>query len=105
MLAQNSIKKCDQPIAYASKLLNNADKNNITTKRKALAMVYALHKFRQYLLENKFVFYIDHMALLNLVKKLQLLGRIVRWILFFLEYNFLVVYKPSCYHLVVDILL
>ncbi len=72
MLVQNPTKKCDQPIAYASKFLNNAKKNYTTIKRGALAMDYALHKFRHYLLGNKFVFYIDHMALLYLVKKPQL---------------------------------
>jgi hypothetical protein len=29
----------------------------------SMAMVFALHKFRHYLLGNKFVFYVDHMAL------------------------------------------
>ncbi len=69
MLVQNPTKKCDQPIAYASKFLNNA---KTTTKREAFTMVYVLHKFRHYLLRNKFVFYINHMALLYLVKKPQL---------------------------------
>ncbi len=40
MLAQNPIEKCDQPIAYASRLLNNAEKNYITTKKEAIAMDY-----------------------------------------------------------------
>lgn len=53
MLAQNPIEKCDQPIAHASKLLNNAEKNYTTTEREALAMVYASHTFRHYLLGNK----------------------------------------------------
>jgi hypothetical protein len=65
-------KKCDQPIAYASKLLKNAKKNYTTIEREVVAMVYALHKFRHYLLGNKFVFYNNHMALLYLVKKPQL---------------------------------
>jgi hypothetical protein len=56
-------------------------------------MVYVLHKFKHYLLGNKFVFYVDHMALLYLVKKPQILSRIMRWLLLFLEYDFLVVYK------------
>ncbi len=69
VLAQNPIKKCDQPIAYASKLLNNAKKNYTITKRETLAMVYVLHKFKHYLLRNKFVFYVNHMALMYFVKK------------------------------------
>ncbi len=38
-------------------------------KKKALAMVYALHKFRHYMLGNMFTFYVDHMALMYVVKK------------------------------------
>ncbi len=38
-------------------------------------MVFALHKFRHYLLGNKFVFYVDHMALVYLVNKPHVLGK------------------------------
>jgi hypothetical protein len=54
---------------YASKLLNLAKKNYIFTKKEALVMVYALHKFGHYLLSNRFLFYVDHMALVYLVNK------------------------------------
>jgi hypothetical protein len=45
---------------YASKLFNLVERNYTTTKKEALVMVYALHKFRHYLLGNWFVFYVDH---------------------------------------------
>jgi hypothetical protein len=32
-------------------------------------MVYALYKFKHYLLCNKFIFYVDHLALVDLVNK------------------------------------
>jgi len=32
-------------------------------------MVYALHKFAHYLLDNWFVFYVDHVAFIYLVNK------------------------------------
>jgi hypothetical protein len=67
-------------------------------------MVYALHKFKHFLLGNKFVFYLDHMALVYLVNKPQVLGRITRWLLLFLEYEFTIVYKPGRTHVVVDVL-
>jgi hypothetical protein len=67
-------------------------------------MVFSLHKFRHYFLGNKFVFYVDHMALVYLVNKPQVLGRIVRWLLLFFEYDFTIVYKPSRTHVVVDAL-
>ncbi len=85
--------------------INNAKKNYTTTKREAIAMVYGLHKFKHYLLGNKFVLYVNHMALLYLVKKPQLLRRIVKWMLLFLEYDFSMVYKLGHSHLVANVLL
>ena len=69
MLAQNPTGKIDQPIVYASRLLSRAEKNYTTSEREAHAMVYAIKNFRHYLLGNKFVFYVDHMALIYLVNK------------------------------------
>jgi hypothetical protein len=80
-------------MAYASQLLNNAENNYITMERKALVMVYALHKFHHYLLGNKFIFYVDHMAQFYLIKKFQLSSHIMKWLLLFLEYDFSIVYK------------
>ncbi len=51
ILAQNLEGNYDHPITYASRLLNSK-KQNYTTKRKVLAMVYTLHKFHHYLLDN-----------------------------------------------------
>jgi hypothetical protein len=63
-------------------------------------MVYVLHKFDHYFLGNKFIFYVDHMALLYLVRKPQVSREIMRLLLLFLEYNFLVIYKPMKSHFV-----
>ncbi len=60
MLVQNPTGKCDYLIAYASILLNNVEKNYTTTGREALAMVYALHKFKHCLLGSKFFFCQPH---------------------------------------------
>jgi len=78
-MSQNEIGKSDQPVVYASRLLNRVEQNDNTTKREALAMVFVLHKFRHYLLGNKFIFYVDHMALVYLVNKPQVSGRITRY--------------------------
>ncbi len=69
ILAQNPTNKFDQSVMYASRLLNSFLKKYITTKREALVMVYALHKFKHYLLGNWFVFFVDHMALVYLINK------------------------------------
>jgi hypothetical protein len=66
-------------------------------------MVFALQKFRYYLLGNKFVFYVDHMALIYLVNKVpHVLGKIARWLLLFLEYDFIMVYKLGNIHVVAN---
>ncbi len=48
ILAQNIISKFDQLIMCAFRLLNLTKRNYTTTKREALTMVYALHKFKHY---------------------------------------------------------
>jgi hypothetical protein len=58
-------------------------------------MVYALQKFRHYLLGSHFKMYTDHSALKYLVNKPVLGGRICRWLLLFQEYDFEVVVKPG----------
>ncbi len=62
-------------------------------------MVYALHKFKHYMLGNRFIFYIDHMVLVYLLKKPQIFGKLTRWLLLFMEYDFKIVYKPNRSHL------
>jgi hypothetical protein len=69
MLSHNLIRNSDQLVVYASRLLNKAKYNYSIIERKVLAMIFSLHKFKHYLLGNKFVFYLDHMALVYLVNK------------------------------------
>jgi len=47
-------------------------------------MVYALHKFRHYMLGNRFTFYVDHMVLVYLVNKPQVSSRLAKWLLLFM---------------------
>jgi hypothetical protein len=61
--------------------------------REALTMVYALHKFKHYLLGNRLVSFIDHIAFVYLINKPQISSKITRWFLLFLEYDFKIVYK------------
>ncbi len=89
---------------FASWLLNSTERNYITIEREALVMVYALHKFKHYLLDNQFVFYVDHMALMYLVNKPQVSGIIVRWLLLFLKYDFKIIYKLGRSHLMAYVL-
>ncbi len=85
-------------------MFNKADENFITIEREALTMVYVLHKFRHFLFENKFVFFVEHMALVYLVNKPQVSRMIGKWLLLFLEYEFTIVYKLGRIHVVVSVL-
>ncbi len=67
-------------------------------------MVYALYKFRHYLLGNKFKFYVDHMVLMYLINKPYVSSRLTKWFLLFLEYDFKIIYKHGRSHLMVDAL-
>jgi len=97
-------RKNDQPVVYACRLLNRVEHNYSATKKDVLTMVFTLHKFKHYLLGNKFVFYVDHMALVYLVNKPQVSGIIASWLLLFLEYDFTIMYKPGKTHVVIDVL-
>lgn len=69
VLAQPGAEGIDLPVYYASRLLNAAERNYTTTEREALVNIFAVKKFRHYLLGNRLVFFVDHTALVNLVNK------------------------------------
>ena len=56
-------------IYYASRTLDAAQANYTTTEKELLAIVFALEKFRSYLLGTCVIVYTDHAALKYLLKK------------------------------------
>ncbi len=104
MLSQNVTRKRDQPIVYVYRLLNIVEQNHNITKRKVLTMVFSLHRFKHYLSGKKFFFNVDHMALVYLVNKPQVSGRIARWLLQFFEYDFIAMYKLGRTHVIANAL-
>ena len=73
----------DYPIVYSRRKLNKAKRIYSTTEREPLGMVFALQKYRQYLLANPFIFYTDHQALKYLIIKPLHHGKICRWLFLF----------------------
>ena len=69
-------------IYYASKTLNEAQRNYITTEKELLVVVFALDKFCAYLMGSFIVVFIDHSALKYLLTKQDARARVIRWILF-----------------------
>jgi hypothetical protein len=95
VLAQPEIGDIDHPLAFASRKLSTTYINYTTTEREGLAMVYALQKFRHYLLGGHFKMFTDHSMMKFLVNKPVLGGRICRWLLLFQEYDFEILVKPG----------
>jgi hypothetical protein len=95
ILAQLGAGDLDNPIAFASRKLSKSKQNYNTIEREGLAMVYALQKFKHYLLGKHFKMFTDHSTLKYLVNKLVLGGRICRWLLLFQEFDFEVIVKPG----------
>ena len=50
-------------ISYASRTLDKAQQNYTTTENELLAVVYAMEKFRPYLLCSKVIMYTHHSTL------------------------------------------
>ncbi|GJY31840.1 reverse transcriptase domain-containing protein [Tanacetum coccineum] len=57
------------PIHYASKTMTGAQLHYTTTEKEMLAVVYALEKFRPYLVLSKTIVYTDHSAIKYLMAK------------------------------------
>jgi len=94
ILSQGPIGK-DLPIAYTSRLLNNAEQNYSTIERELLAIVYSVNYFRPYLFGRKFQLVTDHKPLvwLNSVKDPS--SRLIRWRLKLAEYDYEMTYKAG----------
>ena len=93
-----------RPVYYASRRLSTAEKNYSTTEGEALGMIYSINKFWRYLLGRKFTFHVDHSALLYLVNKQALTGRLARWLLLLQEFDFQIQHRPGIQHVVADYL-
>ena len=59
-------------IHYASKTLDNAQRNYATTEKELLAVVFACDKFRPYIVDSKVTVHTDHAAIKYLMEKKML---------------------------------
>ena len=68
-------------VYYASKTLNEAQRNYTTIEKELLAVVYALDKFRAYLVGSDIIIFTDHSDLKYLLTKHNAKTRLIRWVL------------------------
>ncbi|XP_046742894.1 uncharacterized protein LOC124409358 [Diprion similis] len=77
----------EKPFAYASRVLQGAEKNYAVVQKEALAIYWAVKKFYQYLMGNEFILCTDHKPLTALFGEKKGIsqmaaGRLQRWALF-----------------------
>jgi len=82
--------------------LDTAQANYTTNEKELLAVVFALDKFRPYILGSKVIVYTDHAALKFLLKKANSKPRLIRWMLLLQEFNIEILDKSGAYNLVAD---
>ena len=74
-------------VYYASKTLNETQRNYTTTEKELMAVVYALYKFRAYLVGSDIIIFTYHSALKYLLTKQNAKARLIRWVLLLQEFN------------------
>ena len=89
-------------VYYASKTLNETQRNYTTTEKELLAVVYALDKFRTYLVGLDIIIFTDHLALKYLLNKQNAKARLIRWVLLLQEFNLQIRDKKGVENVVVD---
>ena len=104
VLEQDDAEGRRHPIAYASQVLARPEQNYSTTDKEALAVVYALKKYRHYLLPRPFIVYSDHQALRGLFNRQDLTGRWARWVMLISEYPMEIRYRPGTRNQIPDAL-
>ena len=99
----------ERPLAFASKRLSAAERNYSQTDKEALALVFAVKKFRFYLLGRHFILKTDHRPLLGIFGRGKCIptnanARLIRWSILLSQYNYDLVFKSGKSNVVADAL-
>ena len=90
----------ERPIAYASRTLSKPERGYSQLDKEALAVIFAVKKFHQFLYSRHFIIYTDHKPLLGLLNPgkstpLMASSRMQRWALTLLTYAYELIYRPG----------
>jgi hypothetical protein len=101
VLGQTKDKK-HHAIAYASNTLTGPQLNYARTEKELLVVVFAIDKFRSYLVGAKVIVYTHYAALKYLLTKKYAKPRLIRWILLVQEFDLKIKDKKGVENFVVD---
>ncbi|KAG6456673.1 hypothetical protein O3G_MSEX009872 [Manduca sexta] len=90
----------ERPVAFASRVLNAAEKSYSQIEREALAIIYGVRKFHQYLYGRKFILRTDHKALVTIFGDktgipVMAASRMQRWAVILAGYDYSIEYVRS----------
>ena len=99
----------EKPVYFASKKLSAAELKYSQLDKEALALVYAVSKFKYFLLGRKFVIRTDHKPLLGLFGRTKLVpvnanARVQRWALLLSQFDYDLCFKAGKDNVVADAL-
>ena len=83
-----------------NKTLNEAQRNYTTTEKELL--VYALDKFRTYLIGSDIIIFTNYSALKYLLTKQNAKARLIRWVLLLQEFNLQIWDKKGVENVITD---
>ena len=96
VLSQQGPDGLEHPVAYASRTLNETEKNYSTSKKECLALIWAVHTFHPYVYGNKeFTIITDHHSLTWLDQNKATNCLLARWAMILEGYNYKIKYRPG----------
>ena len=108
-ILSHAVDGSEQPVAFASRTLAKAEQNYSQLDKEALAIIFGVKRFHEYLVEHTFTIISDHKPLQYLFNEKKAIpqmasARIQRWALTLNAYNYNIAYKPGKQHCNADVL-
>lgn len=95
LLQKSTVDQCFHPVYFLSKCTSDAERNYSSYELEMLAVIYAVKKFRVYLLGKKFKIVTDCNAFKLTMSKRDLSAKIARWALLLEDYNYTIEHRTG----------